>query len=224
MEKQLLEKIDLAIELADEALNTIYTTEDSFFVYRWVSIDSFAKFESFSLSLILSIFSTSHPYYERFRDKVYRESVDCVQIGKGILTSIRTEVERGWLLTMKDLISAEIFTDFLEMAEYLLHEKYIHPAAVIIGSVLEEHLRRLSEMHGISLTIVKNNKEIPKKADLLNAELAKVGAYSKLYQKNVTAWLDLRNKAAHGHYTEYNFQQVEFMLLGVTDFVSRSRK
>jgi len=55
----------------------------------------------------------------------------------------------------------------------------------------------------------------------MNAELASVGAYNKLDQKGVTAWLDLRNKAAHGHYAEYTGEQVGNMLLGVQEFMRR---
>ena len=137
------------------------------------------------------------------------------------MISIKTEIEKGWLSTIKGLISAEIFSDFLEMAEHLLTEKYQHPAAVMIGSVLEEHLRQLCDKNGIVVSEVKNGKTIPKKADLLNADLAGHSIYNKLDQKNVTAWLDLRNKAAHGKYTEYNLQQVELMLQGVTEFMTR---
>ena len=61
----------------------------------------------------------------------------------------------------------------------------------------------------------------PKKADSMNNDLASAGAYSKLDQKNVTAWLDLRNKAAHGHYGEYNTDQVQALLLGVREFAAR---
>lgn len=42
----------------------------------------------------------------------------------------------------------------------------------------------------------------------MNAELAGVEAYNRLDQKDVTAWLDLRNKAAHGHYDQYTAEQV----------------
>lgn len=52
-------------------------------------------------------------------------------------------------------------------------------------------------------------------ADVLNADLCKVGAYNKMEQKNVTAWLDLRNKAAHGHYAEYDQAHVESLVRDV---------
>lgn len=46
--------------------------------------------------------------------------------------------------------------------------------------------------------------------------------YSKLDQKAVTAWLNLRNKAAHGRYAEYTEAQVALFLQSVTDFVART--
>jgi hypothetical protein len=60
-----------------------------------------------------------------------------------------------------------------------------------------------------------------KKADQINSDLASATAYSKLDQKNVTAWLDLRNKAAHGHYEEYSSTQVGHLLSQIRDFMVR---
>ena len=36
----------------------------------------------------------------------------------------------------------------------------------------------------------------------MNNDLACGNSYTKLDQKSVTAWLDLRNRAAHGRYGE----------------------
>lgn len=218
----LLEKVNYALQLADDALNTRYKTEDSFFVYHWVKSESFKQFETFSLSFIVSTYSNSHPYYESFKNSVNKTEVSSVEAGKGLLASIKTEIEKGWIKSIKELISAEIFTDFLEMAEHLLQEKYEHPAAVMIGSVLEEHLRNLCQKFSIQITEGKNGKHLSKKADLLNSELTRINVYNKLDQKNVTAWLDLRNKAAHGKYDEYNIQQVQLMHNGVSEFIART--
>jgi hypothetical protein len=51
--------------------------------------------------------------------------------------------------------------------------------------------------------------------------LAKAGVYTKLDQKAITMWLDLRNKAAHGKYNEYGKEQVVLMMQGVTEFLAR---
>lgn len=135
----------------------------------------------------------------------------------GILTALRTAYESGYLATITELIHADIFSDFIEMAEYLMSEGYKDAAAVILGSVLEEHLRQLCAKTGIAV----EQKGKPKKADLLNSELAGQSVYSKLDQKSITAWLDLRNKAAHGNYGDYSLDQVGVLLQGVRDFMAR---
>ena len=56
----------------------------------------------------------------------------------------------------------------------------------------------------------------------MNSDLASASAYSKLDQKNVIAWLDLRNKAAHGKYDEYDLKQVALLTQSVRDFISRN--
>jgi hypothetical protein len=109
---------------------------------------------------------------------------------------------------------------FLEAAHHLLKEGYKDPAAVLAGGVLEEHLRQLGTKHGVKPETSANTGLKMKEADQLNAELTKAGAYSKLDQKNVTAWLALRNKAAHGQYSEYKKGQVSLMLSGVREFLT----
>jgi hypothetical protein len=136
--------------------------------------------------------------------------------------AVRAELEGGWFATTKGLVSAEIFADFIEMATFLVAEKYKDAGAVIVGSVLEEHLRQLCLKNGIEVSFEKNGVVVQKKADRLNGDLAGAQVYNKLEQKSVTAWLDLRNKAAHGKYDEYGQQQVELMLQGVTDFMARN--
>ena len=137
---------------------------------------------------------------------------------------IKTEIEEGWLLSVKDLISAEIFTDFIEMAEYLLDNDYKDAAAVIVGSTLESRLRILCEENEINTTFKKNGKDIYSKANRINTDLYKAQVYNKLSFKNITAWLEIRNSAAHGHYNEFTKDQVEIMLTGVKEFLSRSNQ
>jgi hypothetical protein len=109
------------------------------------------------------------------------------------------------------------------MAEHLLDQKYNDPATVVVGRVLEEHLRQLCTAAGLPGGGPSSGKPVPRKADTLNADLAKAGKYSKLDQKQITAWLDLRNKAAQGKYSEYAVEQAALMLAGVRDFALRVR-
>lgn len=136
---------------------------------------------------------------------------------KGALLALRREYELGHLQTFAELIHADTFADFLEMASHLLEQGYKDAAAVIVGSVLEQHLRKLGGKNAIPVEI--NGK--PKKADLLNAELAGASVFSRLEQKNVTSWLGLRNAAAHGEYADYTGEQVRLMVDGVSNFAAR---
>jgi len=136
----------------------------------------------------------------------------------GVLKALRLAYEKDYLQSIQELVHGDMFADFLEMSEHLLEQSYKDPAAVLCGSVLEEHLRKLSMKHGIDLLKVDG---LPKKADSLNSELSAANAYSKLDQKSVTAWLDLRNKAAHGHYGDYTKEQVSLTIQSVRNFISR---
>jgi hypothetical protein len=136
----------------------------------------------------------------------------------GILRALRLDYKSHYFQSVTELVHADVFADFLDMADYLLREGYKDPAAIIVGSVLEEHLRKLCRKGGITIVL---DSGAPKKADLLNSELAAAQTYPKLDQKNVTAWLDLRNKAAHGEYTGYTKEQVALMHQGVRHFITR---
>ncbi len=135
----------------------------------------------------------------------------------GIIKALRDAYASGYLQEIQELIHADVFSDFLEMADYLLREGYKDPAAVIAGGVLEGHLRKLCEKHSIDTT----TGDRPRRAEAMNEDLGRKPVYNKLEQKNVTAWLELRNKAAHGKYGEYTTDHVELMHRGIRDFVAR---
>lgn len=173
------------------------------------------------LSFIDRVYGREHPHFAEFSGSTDNEFLYNAENGLAIVRIIRGEIAGGWLFTVRGLVAAEVFADFLEMAEHLLESGYKDPAAVMGGSVLEEHIRQLCNKHGIAIDEEKHGKLVPKKADRLNAELATASAYSKLDQKQITAWLDLRNNAAHGIYNAYKSEQVGQLLTGVTSFMAR---
>jgi hypothetical protein len=196
-------------------------TETVSYQIRYVDTQAFSGFRSAALSFLRNTYGQQHPYYTDFDHRVRNTYPESVESGIGILKGVQNEMAGGWLRTTKGLVSAEIFSDFLEMADYLLSEGYKDAAAVMVGSVLEEHLRQLCGEAGIAVSANRDGKDMPKKADALNAELAKAQVYNKIDQKQVTAWLGLRNDAAHGHYGEYDIEQVRAMLSGVMNFMAR---
>lgn len=136
----------------------------------------------------------------------------------GVADALREDIASGYLTTFAELIRADVFADFLEMADELSTKGFKDPAAVVAGSVLEEHLRKLAQRNDIAF---EDDEGKPLKAERINAELARAEVYNKLAQKDVTAWLALRNKAAHGDYEEYDHKQVAALITSVRDFLVR---
>ena len=136
----------------------------------------------------------------------------------GIVLALKEDLEAGYIKTLVELVHADIFANFLDMAYHLQLSGYKDASAVLTGSTLESHIKELCVKHDIDIEF--NGRPI--KTDKLNSDLVKAEVYSKLDQKNVTAWLDLRNKAAHGNYEEYTKEQVDLLISSVRDFIGRT--
>ncbi|GHA63858.1 hypothetical protein GCM10010330_15820 [Streptomyces tendae] len=132
-----------------------------------------------------------------------------------IALGLRDDLKAGWTTSVMELVHADTHSDYLEMAETLLAAGYKDPAAVITGTSLEVHVRTLCTKHGVDTELPSG---APKKADAMNTELKKAGVYNEARKKQITAWMDLRNKAAHGDYASYDEQQVRMFIVGVRDF------
>lgn len=147
------------------------------------------------------------------KDSQFDSLEKMVSVCKVLLTAIRG----GYQRIFEEVIHADVFSDYLEMAEHLCESGYKDAAAVIAGSTLEAHLRQLCAKFNVST--MNNGKPI--KADTLNSDLVKAGAYDKLDNKNVTSWQGLRNKAAHGEYSAYDKTQVILLISAIRDFITR---
>jgi hypothetical protein len=188
---------------------------------RYIEPEAFGRFRVACLSLIQTLYGPEHPHFKNFELTTSQARPGGVRYGRGVLLAIQNELQGGWIHTTRGIVSAEIFSDFMEMADHLLDEHYKDAAAVMVGSVLEEHLRQLCGKFGVDVTYLNHGIQTAKKADVLNADLVKAGTYNKIDQKQVTAWLGIRNSAAHGKYAEYTEEQVKTMHAGVMNFIVR---
>jgi hypothetical protein len=184
-------RIDELIEKGNKVLATHSPNPPGMIGFPTLDTGIFTEWRTQTLSLLVNFPGQEHVYVNNFQQNVDGEYTSSVGAGQGILRALKEDVLGGYVQNLESLISANIFSDFLEMASYLLDEGYKDAAAVLIGGTLEEHLRRLCLKHSIEIEAVTSSGLKPKKADQLNADLANASAYSKLDQKNVTAWLDL---------------------------------
>lgn len=155
--------------------------------------------------------ATKTPHFTMMHSNYYAHVSNLVGLFKGI----KHDLDSGMLSNIKSLLQAEIFADFLEMAEHLVSEGYKDASAVLLGAVLEDSLRKVADAHGISII---GSKGQPLTIDPLNITVCKAGVYGPLIQKQVSSWANLRNDAAHGHFANYDAAQVKQMLLFVQKF------
>lgn len=159
-------------------------------------------------------------YYEQVveiskkRNHVYNHVAEQIGVAKALLS----DIENDYLRSFEEIIHGDLFADYLEMSTHLEQNGYKDAAAVLAGSTLEAHMRQLCNKHGVATVLGTKMK----KADTLNAELVKAQAYTKSDQKSVTAWLGIRNSAAHGNYNEYTRDQVKLLIDSIRDFIRRN--
>ena len=147
--------------------------------------------------------------FEHFFSSGFGE-IDQFETCKAILLSAKKDFQGGFLFNISTLVKAEVLDDVFEQAKILLEAGYKDVACVLNGIILETTLKELS-----------NRAKIPTgKLDKMNADLCKAGVYNMAKQKQITAWAELRNKAAHGEWTAYDSDDVKSFQDGIQKFVA----
>lgn len=145
-------------------------------------------------------------YYDKFNGWIADHYVNC----KSVFMAAYDDYVNGYIFNLRGLVTADLMEDGLTQAEDLLKAKHKDPACVVIGVCLETTLKELCDRENIPHS----------KLDKMNADLRKAGLYNTGMQKQITAWADLRNNAAHGNWSEYAEQDVRLMLQGVRGFLA----
>ncbi|HAN93431.1 MAG TPA: DUF4145 domain-containing protein [Nitrospira sp.] len=178
-----------------------------------VSAELAHQWSTSCLSLIARVCGKDSDHYIQFAKNAERvHEYNSAQRAKGVLNAFKEDYLNGALFDIRQLVRSEVFSDFFAQATHLFELGYYQTAAVIVGCVLEDALRKLCAKKGIILPAKP-------KLDSMNSELAKAGVYNTLTQKKVTALADLRNKAAHGNWSDFTRPDVEAMLRDVSSLV-----
>jgi hypothetical protein len=216
VDRKIIERLVELIELGKQALSSRekgYSKGEFSFSYDRINEEITHRWGVSCLSLLNRVFGKDSDHYIQF-DKLFSEFAKPQNVLKayGILQSAKDDYEKDFLFETRVLIQAEVFDDFLEQSKHLLDVGYYGSAAVIAGSVLEDGLRKLCTNKGVVLSAKP-------KLDSMNSALAKASAYNLLTQKRITALADLRNKAAHGKWDEFNKSDVDQMISQVRAFM-----
>lgn len=131
------------------------------------SIEEITALLSKSKAAIARIVGNNSEYYKDIEATLKRTNIHAgnkLRYVMGTISALKSDLENDYLKSYSDIIQSEVFSDYLEMAEYLLNEGYKDAAAVLIGSTLEVHLRELCISNNIDIETTNNKgKIIPKK-------------------------------------------------------------
>lgn len=166
-----------------------------------------------SKNLLVATCGEESQHYQEFvkAEKInsYQTQWDAFKRMKSVFIAAMDDYKNGYLISIKNLIQADVFDSELEQAQELLSSGYKLAAAVIAGVVLETTLRDLCYQNSLSIG----------KLDKMNSDLAKAGIYNKLQQKRITALADIRNSAAHGKPEEFSDNDVTIMIRDIEQFL-----
>lgn len=209
--EKVLGRLDSLIEMGERVLATRHVSSgvagtfvDSSLVQQWCTS---------SLAFLNATLGSNSVHYRDFEERCKWSQLNEAERGLAILRAAREDIAGGYLQKVETLVSASVFSDFLEMAEYLLDNGYKDPAASLTGAVLEDGLRRICVNNTLP---VKSGDNISS----LNQKLAQNHVYNPLYQKQIQVWNDIRNNADHGNFDQYKMYDVKDMLAGVRKFLS----
>lgn len=215
-EEQIIQRLDQLIQKGLEARNHYVPGPPGAIGASHIDYAFFNEWKNNSENLIIGVAGENSHYYKNFVNEV-KDPWDerYVESGIGILRALKNDIEGGFLTNVRELILAELFKDFLEMASHLLDAGYKDPAASLIGAILEDGLRKIAVKHGVR---VKDSDDIA----ALNTKLADKEIYSRLLQKQIQFWKSVRDSADHGKFDEYKKEDVRDMLKGVQRFLTEN--
>ncbi|WP_199099886.1 hypothetical protein [Dyella sp. ASV21] len=184
--------------------------------YEQVDPELFLNWCVKSRSLIGNACGRESEHYKSFiaaeEPSAYFGNYENVKRLRAVFMAAREDFEGGYLVSIRNLVQAEIADSELDQARELHKSGYISAAAVVAGVVLETTLRTLCDSKGLPHG----------KLDKMNADLAKDGQYNSLIQKRITALAAIRNSAAHGNAGDFTVGDVASMIADVERFAQES--
>ena len=180
-------------------------------VYK-VPSDAFKEWATNVLNLLQRTFGETAVHYKHFLAHYdsFGGWLSDFNDSFSIYKAAQEDFELGYLFNIRTLAKAEVLSDALSQARELLALGYKDPACILARVALESSLKDLVGRFGLS----------EGKLETMNVELKKAGAYNLAKQKQITAWAEIGNKAAHGEWSAYTLQDASAMVIGVEALVA----
>jgi hypothetical protein len=219
LKEEVLTELNSLIEEAEELdesyrMSDMGTYESDLPEYR------FRSFTTAAFAAIQRIAGKDSEYYQEPARPEEDQRISVAGWGKSIIPSLRGSlvalkraVKSGHLESLESRLRANIHDDFLQQAEDLLSSDYYVAGMVLIGSVLEDHLRKMCRRENLSWD---GHGSLGTYNEKLRGE-----SYEKPTWRRIQSITDLRNKAAHGEGDEISPDDVQDALQYTIRFVEK---
>ena len=155
-------------------------------------------------------FGTGSHHFKYFEELTQLRTVYIFQVERilGLLKGALSDLESG-LLPNQDSLT-EGFDSVLDQTRHLCRSGHTDPAAMMARVVLEDALRKIAQQERVDST---------QKAAKINDELRDCNKYGQPKWRQIRAWLDIGNAAAHGRFNEYDAEDINAMIEGIEHFL-----
>ena len=129
LDEKILQRFDELTQMGEEVLRT----KETAFPMPVADAQSAQKWGINCLHLLRKALGEKSDHYQKFSEYCEAHSIQNFHNAEpalGILQAAKEDYEKELLFDVRTLIEAEVFSDFLEQAEYLLRAGYYGPAAV----------------------------------------------------------------------------------------------
>lgn len=130
---------------------------------------------------------------------------------KGILLSIKQEIENGLIKSIRIEASGEVIADFISMAKTAIEQNSKDVAAVLACAALEDTLKRYAELNELNVT----NKSM---GEVINALKSK-GLIKGTQGKILSSFTTLRNNAFHAKWEKIDVIEIKTVISFVEQFL-----
>jgi hypothetical protein len=156
-------------------------------------------------------------YIERLREKTHpanefiiKQSISAI---KGALISIKSELDSGFVGSLRATLSGEVLTDIIKLARAVLEEQgeeAKNVASVLAAAAFEDIIRKLAD--------IKKCGDAEKLADLL-IRIKDAGVLQGAEVSIAQSYLSFRNRALHAKWNEVDRPSVESVIAFIEQII-----
>jgi hypothetical protein len=213
----LTKKLQAVIEMG----NRVLATETRGFQQQtFVDEQKFHDFRISGLSLLSRIFGDTSQHYTCFKSEVTIPGSSRTKRGIGILTAAARELQDNWLETTRGNISAEILSEFMDMARIHIDENAPVAAVILMSAVLEKHLRNLCQANGIATVNRQQSRPAKKKSLQLTGDGYKKKLFDRSQNKRLISWLELQENVSKNPALTISTEKADKMHKGIQRFIT----